>query len=331
MWETTEVDSKNSRQNARKLEWERRTKRNGRIIKLVLAVLVVIILFISSFYTVSESEAAVVERMGAYQSTESAGPHFRMPFFENVRKVNMANRIMVVGFDPETDSFIISESKMITGDVNITNIDFYVTWKVSDPYKFLYHASDPEAILGSVVQSSARSVTGSQKIDDVLTSGKLQIQSDIKSRVFEALNELDLGITLVELVIQDAEPADNEYGEVSAAFKDVETAKQNQEQMENEGRLYQNKQVPLAQAEADKIIRTAEAYKAARIAQANGEVAEFVAMYEEYIKNPAVVEKRMYYETIEKVFPELTLYVDTSNSESNILKLLQLGTTTEGN
>lgn len=312
-----------------KKEKERKIKRNGRIIKICLLVLLVLVCFFSSFYTVSETEQAIVERFGAYQKTELAGPHFHLPFIEGVRKVSTANRFLTVGYVPETNENILEESKMITGDNNIANIDFYVVWRVLDGYNFLYNSEEPEAIFKSLIQSAARSVIGSQRIDDVLTSGKIQIQSDIKDRILAGLEEYSLGITLVDLIIQDAEPADNEYGQVTAAFKDVENAKQEQERLENEGYAYSNREVPKAKAEADKIERSAEAYKEARIAQANGEVAEFVAMYEEYSKNPEIVKERMFLEMIEKVYPELDLFIDTSdsNASSNILKLLPLEVT----
>lgn len=325
------VEAERRRREEEEMERERKRKernenRNGKILIFILSFLILFLIGSNGFYTVTETQQAVVTRFGAYLKTEFAGPHFCFPFVDSVKKVSTANRAMIIGYNPENNENILEESKMITGDVNIANVDFYVTWRVSEAYKFLFNSNDPETILKNIIQSSARSVIGSQAIDNVLTSGKSQIQADIKERVFKALEKYDLGITLVELIIQDAEPADNAGGDVIKAFKDVETAMQNQESEENQGHIYANEQVPLAEAKADKIVKSAEAEKEARIAQANGEVAEFVAMYKEYSKNPEIVKERMYWEMVESVYPDLQLYIDTSSTEngSNILKLLPL-------
>ena len=299
------------------------TKRNGRILKIVLAVVLVPVLFFCAFYTVSETEACVVTRFGKYISTEGAGPHLKIPGIDEIQKVSTANRVMTIGYNPETNENVLDESKMITGDMNLANVDFYITWRVTDAYRFLYSSSEPEEIFKNIIQAAGRTVIGNEGIDDVLTSGKLQIQADIKDIVIAELAKYELGITLVDIIIQDAEPADNAAGAVNAAFKNVETAKQKQEQMENEGQAYKNRVVPKAQAEADKIVQDATAYKQARIAQAEGEVAEFVAMYAEYQKNPEIVKRRMYLEMIERVFPGLTVYIDTTDGDS-MLKILQL-------
>ena len=149
---------------------------------------------------------------------------------------------------------------------------------------------------------------GSYPVDDVLTTGKNEIQAAIKEMILERLSEQDIGIQLVNITIQDSEPPTSE---VMEAFKAVETAKQGKETALNNANKYRNEQLPLAQAQADGIIKDAEAQKAERINEATAQVARFNAMYEEYIKNPTVTKQRMFYETMEEVLPDLKVVIES--------------------
>ena len=148
------------------------------------------------------------------------------------------------------DNFDIieSETKMITGDYNIVDVEFFVEYKVSDPEKYLYGSYDPETILRNLLQSQVRNVVGSEAVDAVLTTGKESIQMRVKELVSEILQEYDIGLTLVDVKIQDSDPPTDE---VTEAFKAVETAKQQAETVRNEARAYQNAQLPQAEAKAD--------------------------------------------------------------------------------
>ena len=201
---------------------------------------------------------------------------------------------------------------MITSDYNFVNVDFFVEYRVSDPVKALYASQNPSGILRNICQSSIRTVIGSYPVDEVLTTGKNEIQAAIKTMVVDRLDDQDLGLQLVNITIQDSEPP---TAEVMEAFKNVETAKQGKETSLNNANKYRNEQLPLAQAKADGIIKDAEAKKTERINEATAQVARFNAMYEEYIKNPTITRQRMFYEAMEEVLPELKVVIESPNGQ----------------
>jgi membrane protease subunit HflK len=220
-----------------------------------------------------------------------------------------------------------SESTMITGDYNIVNVDFFVEYKISDPVAYLYSSNNPEMILRNLIQSQVRNVVGSSEVDAVLTNGKENIQMQVKDLVTQILQEYDIGLTLVDVRIQDAEPPTQA---VIEAFKNVETAKQTAEAVVNDAVAYKNAQLPKAQAEADKLLQNAQYLKQKRINEANQQVAMFNAMYKEYELNPDITRSRMYYEAVSQVLPGVRVYINTGDG-SNVEMFLPLESITGGN
>ena len=274
------------------------------------------------FYTVDDKQQAVVTTFGKVSDVTDAGVHFKLPFgIQNVDKVDV-NVYQKIELGYSSDGYMdASESAMITGDYNIVNVDFFVEYKISDPVAYLYSSHDPEMILKNLIQSQVRNVVGSSAVDSVLTDGKENIQMQVKDLVAEILSEYDIGLTLVDVKIQDAEPP---TAEVIEAFKAVETAKQQAETVVNDAKAYQNAQLPLAQAQADKLIQNAEYLKQKRINEAHEQVAMFTAMYAEYEKNPEITRSRMYYEAIQEILPGVKLYVNTSAGGDDVQMLLPL-------
>ncbi len=279
------------------------------------AAILVILLYLAftSFFTVGETERAVVTTFGKVTSVCEAGLHFKLPYpIQSAKMVNMTTRRLTVGYEltPNGETVDLDESTMITGDYNVVCIDFFIEWKVSDARKFLYNSKNPEMILKNISQAAARDVVGMKTVDEVLTTGKVSIQSEIKANIVEQLEKLDIGIQLAEVKIQDAEPPTNE---VIQAFKSVETAKQQKETTINVAKAYENSVLPDAEARADKIIKEAEAYREERINQAKGTTAGFLAMFSEYTETPEITKKRLYLEMIEKVLPGVDVYIDSSD------------------
>lgn len=304
---------------AKKADWNAIKK----ILLLILAALVIVILVFSSTYQISEQEQAVLTTFGKAKAVTTSGLHFKIPFIQNVKKVNTTIQGFTIGYDKDTEETIESEAIMITSDYNFIDVDFFVEYKVSDPVKAIYESEDPQLILKNIAQGCIRTVIGSYNVDDVLTTGKNEIQANIKSMVMDKLEEHDLGIQLVNITIQDSQPPTTEIME---AFKEVETAKQGKETALNNANKYRNEKMPDAQAKADKIVKDAEAYKVDRVNEATGQVSRFNSMYEEYIKNPTVTKKRMFYETMEEVLPNLKLIIDSSNGVQKILPLESFST-----
>ncbi len=287
--------------------------------KILLAALAVVVLIglFTSFYTVDDKQQAVVTTFGAVTDITEPGLHFKLPFgIQKVQRVdvNVYQKIELGYITDETGTAITktSESTMITGDYNIVNVDFFVEYKISDPVKYLYSSSDPELILRNLIQSQVRNVVGSSTVDAVLTDGKENIQMQVKELVTEILAEYDIGLTLVDVRIQDSEPPTQA---VIEAFKAVETAKQQAEAVVNEAKAYQNAQIPNAEAQVDRLLQDAEYQYTKRVNEAEEKVAMFNAMFAEYNLNPEITLSRMYYETIMEILPGVKLYINTSGDD----------------
>ena len=278
---------------------------------------------LSCFYTVDDKQQAVVTTFGKVTDITDAGVHFKLPFgIQNVQKVDVnVYQKIELGYSSAYGNSSTKESTMITGDYNIVNVDFFVEYRISDPVQYLYSSNDPELILKNLIQSQVRNVVGSSTVDAVLTDGKENIQMQVKDLVTQILAEYDIGLTLVDVRIQDAEAPTQE---VIEAFKAVETAKQRAEAVINDAKAYQNAQIPQAQAQADQAIQNAEYLKQKRINEAIEQVAMFTAMYEEYARNPAITKSRMYYEAIQEILPGVKLYINTSSGGDDVQMLLPL-------
>ena len=290
----------------------------------VLLVLAALVLVFTSYYTVDDKQQAVVTTFGHVTDITDAGVHFKLPFgIQRVQKVDVnVYQKIELGYTTRGASYTVDEkeSTMITGDYNIVDVDFFVEYKISDPVQYLYSSSDPEMILKNLIQSQIRNVVGSSTVDAVLTTGKESIQMQVKELVTAILQEYNIGLTLVDVKIQDAEPPTQE---VIEAFKAVETAKQQAETVINDAKAYQNAQLPQAQAQADQLIQNAEYLKQKRINEAIEKVAMFEAQYTEYAQNPAITRSRMYYEAISEILPGVKLYINTG-SGSDMQMLLPL-------
>ena len=300
-------------------------KRAGRTVLAVAAALILVIMALTCFYTVDDKQQAVVTTFGKATDVTEAGVHFKLPFgIQRVDKVDVnVYQKIELGYTSSGSSYQVddSESTMITGDYNIVNVDFFVEYKISDPVRYLYASDKPELILRNLIQSQIRNVVGSSTVDAVLTDGKERIQMQVKELVTEILEEYDIGLTLVDVKIQDAEPPTQE---VIEAFKAVETAKQQADTVVNDAKAYQNAQLPQAQAQADKLIQNAEYLKQKRINEAVEKVAMFEAMYSEYAQNPAITRTRMYYEAVSQVLPGVKLYINTGGGSGDVQMLLPL-------
>lgn len=285
---------------------------NGKIIGTVVAIVAIAILAFNSIYQIKEQEQAVLITLGKAEAVTTPGLHFKIPFVQEVKKVNTTIQGFAIGYDEETNEADTNDSLMITSDYNFVNVDFFVEYRYSDPVKAVYASKDPVGILRNISQSCIRTTIGSYSVDDVLTTGKNEIQAAIKEMITERLDAQDIGIQLVNITIQDSEPP---TVEVMESFKAVETAKQGKETALNHANKYRNEQIPLAQAQADSIIKEAEAQQTARINEATAQVERFNAMYAEYIKNPTITRQRMFFEAMEEVLPELKVIIESPSGD----------------
>ena len=314
----TEYEEMNTNNSKRKRKMQKSGKHVKRIILVAAGAAVIGLMATDCTYQIQEQEQAVLSTFGVPKAVSETGLHFKLPFIQKVYKVNTTIQGFPIGYEESTNETISNEGIMITSDYNFIDVDFYVEYRIADPVKYLYTSQEPEEILKNISQGSIRTVIASYDVDSVLTTGKSEIQSKIKEMIMKKIEEQDIGIQLVNITIQDSEPPTQE---VMKAFKAVETAKQGKETALNNANKYRNEKLPEAEAQADQIIQDAEAEKQVRINEAEAEVAKFNAMYEEYIKNPEITKKRMFYETMEDVLPDMKLIIDNGNGIQKILPI----------
>ena len=281
-----------------------------KLLRVLIPIVVILVLagavFFNSFYELKEDEFAVITTFGRPSVVSTPGLKFKLPVIQQKTIVSKATHGLTIGYDQRTNASIASESVMITVDYNFVNVDFYVEYRVTDPVKFLYHSADPVGILKMLCQSYIRDTIGLYKVDDVITTGKSEIQAAIKDKILARLEQEDLGLALVSITIQDAEPP---TVEVQEAFKAVETAKQGAETAINNANKYANEVMPAAAADADEILQQAEAYKTARINEAEGQASRFSQLYEEYSRYPEITRQRLFYEKIADIFPGMKIVI----------------------
>ena len=290
----------------------------GKHLPKILVVVIILALLYGSIYNVSEQRNAVVTMFGTVVRTDTAGLHFKIPLIQQVHKVDITTQGTSIGYrnndgEQKGSHAATEDGVMITSDFNLLNIDFYMEYKVSDPVAYLYNSENPEGILENIALASIRSIVSNYTVDEAMTTGKSQIQADVKSTMIKELEKQNIGLQVVNITIQDSRPPTDE---INQAFKAVETAKQGADTAKNNALQYQNEQLPAAEAEADKIIQDATAAKEARIAEAEGQVARFNEMYDQYVNAPTVTKRRLFYETMEDILPDLKVIITDGNTQT---------------
>ncbi len=284
----------------------RRSGANGKVVVLLVLLVAVLAIIGGSVYQLREDQYAVITTFGVPRVVNTSGLKFKIPLIQRRTLVSKNVQGFPIGYRIDTNESVEDESVMISVDFNFVNVDFYVEYRVIDPVKYLYNSQDPVGILKMLCQSYIRDTIGLYKVDDVITTGKSEIQGAIKEKIVSRLELEDLGLELVNIAMQDAEPPTRE---VQQAFKAVETSKQEAETAINNANKYANEELPAAEADADEILRQAEAYKEARIAEANGQASRFTELYAEYSRFPEITRQRLYYEMISEIFPGMKVVI----------------------
>jgi len=264
---------------------------------------------ITSFYTVQPDEEAIVIRFGKYQATYPPGLHFKIPFGVD-QAVKLKTKLVhqeEFGFRTKDISSSRSEyskrnlrheSSMLTGDLNVADVEWVLQYQIADPFKYMFQASEPIRNLRDVSESIMRRVVGDRTVTEVLTTGRLEIANDAELLIQEVLNKYDIGIRVVAVKLQDINPPDS----VKPSFNEVVAAKQEQEQLINQAERAYNKVIPEARGKAEERIAQAEGYAVARVNRAKGDTDRFTAVLREYRRAPVVTRKRIYLETMEDMF-----------------------------
>lgn len=282
------------------------------------AALLVVMLGLSCVYTVQEQEQAAILTFGKYTETQpSPGLHFKLPYPIQQAKIVPANltQKIHIGYREHNGqtTAMDEEALMITGDENIVSADAVVEWRVSNLRDYLFNIEDAELFLRNSSIAAIRSVIGSTKLDYAITEGKTMIQTDVKAKLEELNRQYNTGIQIIDLKFQDIEPPE---GQVQQAFKEVTNAREEKNTKINEAQKYVNDRLPKARGEAQALIEKAEAEKKSRILNAQGDVAKFDAVYNEYVKSPGVTKSRLTLETLEKVLPKAKIIVTDGSGDT---------------
>ncbi len=290
----------------------------------------IIILLFTSYYTVNPDEVGVVTRLGKYVRTETPGLHFKIPFgVEQVYKVPVKKqlkeefgfRTLRAGIKSEysTRSYL-HESLMLTGDLNIGEIEWSVQYKIKDPVKFLFKVRDVRGTFRNICEAVMREVVGDRSINEILTIGREEIAQESKVKIQKLCDEYETGLDVKIVVLQDINPPDP----VKPSFNEVNQALQEKENMINQAWAEYNKVIPSAKGKALQIIQEAEGYAVKRVNEAQGDVAMFTQILKEYKKAPKITKERLYLETMETVLPNFGKVIVIDEKQKNILPLLDL-------
>jgi membrane protease subunit HflK len=296
---------------------------------IIIGIILLIILF-GAFFQIKPEELGVVTRYGKYSRTVEPGLNLKIPFVERVYKVPVERQQKLeFGFrttgtasnqSSYTKTNTKAESLMLTGDLNLADVEWVVQYRINNPYNFLFKVRDPENSLRDISEASMRQVVGDRTVNEVLTVGRTEVASSAQSMMQRLSDEYSLGVKIEQVVLQDVNPPD----EVKAAFNAVNQAQQEKETLINEAKSAYNKVIPKARGQALETIQKAEGYALERVNNAQGEVARFTDLYTEYIKAPEVTRRRIYLETMNKVLPLLGNKIITDKNGNNVLPLLQM-------
>lgn len=306
-------------------EW----RKNMSQIKKILLVIVLIILSWTSFFQVEPEEVGVITRFGKYVREVEPGLNFKLPIVERVyivpverqQKEEFGFRTVSAGVQSEfTKSGTSDESLMLTGDLNLADVEWVVQYRIDDPYSYLFKVRNPINSLRDISEAAMRQIVGDRTVNEVLTVGRTEISNKVLDEIQKICIEYSLGIKIEQVVLQDVNPPDP----VKDAFNAVNEAQQEKETLINQAKSEYNKVIPRASGQADETIQKAEGYATERVNNAVGEASRFNALYLEYVKAPEVTKKRIYLETMESAIPKLGNKIITDKNGNNVLPLLQM-------
>jgi membrane protease subunit HflK len=278
------------------------------LVALICAV--VGIYFLSGIYAVQPEEMGVVVRFGKVVADGvPPGIHYHLPApFEKVYKPKTAEiKKVFVGARGEGRRQTVPTGglEMLTGDTNVILVQVIIQYAISDPVKYLFATEDATAIVAAAAEEALTRIVGTMGVDDLLTTEKLKAQALVKDRVQAQLDSYGAGIETIGAYFQEISPP----VEVAYAFRDVASAREDKNRLINEAEGHRNQILPTTRGEAARAVRTAEGYSKERVEMATGEAERFLALYEEYRKSKDLTASRIYVEKMEKILPNLKIYV----------------------
>ena len=302
--------------------------------KGLLPVLILIVLLViagySSFFQVDTEETGVVLRFGKFSSFAGPGLHFKLPFGIDKAYLVPTGRVLKEEFGfrtinpgvrtTYTKKGFEDESLTLTGDLNVSDVEWIVQYQIADPFKYVFRIQDPVSAIRDISEAMVRSSIGNAKVTEVLTTERAALATQIQHDLQAILNQYDIGVHIVTVKFQDVTPPDP----VKDAFNEVNEAEQQKESLVFQAREQYNREVPKARGQAKQTIQEAEGYAVERVNKAKGETNRFLALLTEYRKAPEVTRRRIYLETMEQVLPRLDETYIMDDKSVGALPLLPL-------
>ena len=296
-----------------------------------LVILAVIVMLFGAFYQISPDEMGVIQRFGKFVRTTDPGLHFKLPLgIEVLTKVPVQQQLKQEFGFRTTNPGIRSEyanpvdaqkeAVMLTGDLNVLNVEWIVQYKIKDPYKFLFKMREAQSTFRDMNEAVVRRVIGDNSVDEVLTTGRDRLAHEAREALQSLCNLYEIGIDISQLIFQDINPPDA----VKPSFNEVNESLQEKERKINEAWAEYNNEIPKASGVAEQAIRAAEGYATERVNNSKGDASRFVQVYQEYARAPLVTRKRLYLETINDVFQKIGKKIIMDGQQKNLLPLLNL-------
>jgi membrane protease subunit HflK len=303
----------------------------GPLAFLAAVVAAAVVAWYAFFFRVDPDELGVVMRFGQYVRQEPPGLHFRYPYpieevvrpkvtRQNIIEVGMRSASFERGFGGTGVQDVKEESLMLTGDENTVDIDFVVYWRIKNAEEYLFNIQNPDNTVKEVAESAMREVVGQSNIQPILTEARQKTEADVLALIQKTLDGYKAGIQIDQVTLQKVDPP----GDVIDAFRDVQAARADKERLQNEAFSYANKVVPEARGEAERILQAAEGFKQQTVAEAQGQTARFLKVYDEYKKAPDVTRKRIFLETMERVFGGTDKVIIDGKSGQGVVPYLPL-------
>ncbi|HKK24921.1 MAG TPA: FtsH protease activity modulator HflK [Gracilimonas sp.] len=298
-------------------------------IRTIIIGLIVLFLGFTTFFTVDPEEVGVVVRLGKYVETVEPGLNYKLPIIDQVElvpverqlKQEFGYRTVNAGVQSQYQKAgYEDESLMLTGDLNLADVEWVVQYRINDPYSYLFKVRNAESTLSDISEAAMRQIVGDRTVNEVLTVGRAEVAIEVQNLIQSLVQEYELGITIEQVVLQDINPPNP----VKPSFNAVNEAQQQRETLINQAKADYNRVIPRARGQAQETIQRAEGYASERINNAEGEVSRFNDLYAEYIKAPQVTKQRIFLETMEDIIPKMGNKTITDESGNNVLPLLQM-------
>jgi modulator of FtsH protease HflK len=297
--------------------------------KIIIGAIALVII-VTSVHTVGPEEEGVVLRLGKYDRTVMPGLNFIMPLgVEKMYKIPVQRQLkQEFGFrtieagsrSTYSKTPYVDESLMLTGDLNMADVEWVIQYRISDSYQYLFRVRNADKTLRDMTEAVMRKVIGDRTVNEVLTVGRQEVATTVEGMLQQLCDEYENGIRIDQVVLQDVNPPDR----VKASFNEVNQAQQERATLINQAEAEYNRIIPRARGEAREMIQRAEGYALNRVNRAQGEVSRFNDLYAEYINAPEVTKKRIYLETMERVIPKIGSKVVVDDNGNNVLPLLQM-------